>query len=120
MNQYFGWTQGSDMPSTYVHLSGRDLDGAILKLNGLKVEENEKEKESTVSKCPRCEKMNPSTGKFCQQCGLPLDQGTAMETEEKRKEMDNIMTILLKDLLKDPEIQARIENKLEQLKIKNL
>jgi hypothetical protein len=43
-----------------------------------------------------------------------------METEEKRKEMDNIMTILLKDLLKDPEIQARIENKLGQMKIATL
>jgi hypothetical protein len=33
-----------------------------------------------------------------------------METEEKRKEMDNIMTILLKDLLEDQKIQARIKN----------
>lgn len=32
MNHYFGWTQGSNMPSTYVHLSGKDLDGAILKI----------------------------------------------------------------------------------------
>ncbi|WP_292387987.1 tyrosine-type recombinase/integrase, partial [Methanosarcina sp. UBA5] len=26
MNVYFGWTQGSDMPGVYVHLSGRDID----------------------------------------------------------------------------------------------
>jgi len=26
MKQYFGWVQGSDMASIYVHLSGRDLD----------------------------------------------------------------------------------------------
>ncbi|MDD5417931.1 MAG: tyrosine-type recombinase/integrase, partial [Candidatus Nanoarchaeia archaeon] len=25
MNMYFGWVQGSDMPATYVHLSGRDV-----------------------------------------------------------------------------------------------
>jgi integrase/recombinase XerD len=35
MNAYFGWIQGSDMPSTYVHLSGRDIDDAILKANGI-------------------------------------------------------------------------------------
>lgn len=35
MNCYFGWTQGSKMASTYVHLSGRDIDKAILKLNGI-------------------------------------------------------------------------------------
>ncbi len=57
-------------------------------------------------------------GKFCLRCSVPLDRKTAMETEEKRKEMDNIMTILLKDLLKDPEIQARIETKLEQVGLK--
>ena len=33
MNVYFGWTQGSDMPGVYVHLSGRDIDDAILKAN---------------------------------------------------------------------------------------
>jgi integrase len=32
MNHYFGWTQGSNMPSTYVHLSGKDLDEAILRV----------------------------------------------------------------------------------------
>lgn len=115
MNQYFGWIQGSNMPSTYVHLSGRDIDGAILKLHGLKEDKEEKKDNLTPKKCFRCEKMNPATGKFCLRCGAPLDQKTAMRAEEKRKEMDNIMTILLKDLLKDPEIQARIENKLEQL-----
>lgn len=29
MNIIFGWKQGSDMPSIYVHLSGRDVDDAI-------------------------------------------------------------------------------------------
>lgn len=35
MNQYFGWVQGSDMPAVYVHLSGRDVDDAVLKANGV-------------------------------------------------------------------------------------
>lgn len=113
MDQYFGWIQGSDMPSTYVHLSGRDLEDAILKFNGLNVEE--KENEPTIKKCPRCEKINPNTGRFCLRCGAPLDFEAVMKVEEKRNEMDNVMTILLKDLLKDPEIQARIENKLKQI-----
>jgi integrase/recombinase XerD len=34
MNIYFGWIQGSNMPGVYVHLSGRDVDYAILKANG--------------------------------------------------------------------------------------
>src|SRR5664280_1102659 len=35
MNVYFGWIQGSEMSSVYVHLSGRDVDYAILKANGV-------------------------------------------------------------------------------------
>lgn len=116
MNHYFGWVQGSSMPSTYVHLSGRDLDGAVLELHGLKEENKTRKEEFIPKKCHRCEKMNPPTGKFCLRCGAPLEINTAMKAEEKRNEMDNIMTILLKDLLKDPQIQARIENKLEQIR----
>ncbi len=117
MDQYFGWIQGSKMPSTYVHLSGRDLDNAILKHNGIKENKEEKKDNLMPKKCFRCEKMNPSTGKFCLRCGAPLDLETAMRVEEKRNEMDNIMAILLKDLLKDPEIKAQIERKLEEIKI---
>ena len=113
MDQYFGWIQGSDMPSTYVHLSGRDLDGKILELNGLKVEE--KENEPTIKKCPRCEKMNPSTGKFCGRCGSPLDVDTAMKIDEKRIEIDNMMNMLMKK----PEVQAFLSNMLEQIKFES-
>ena len=35
MNTYFGWIQGPEMSSIYVHLSGRDIDYAILKANGV-------------------------------------------------------------------------------------
>jgi len=116
MNQYFSWIQGSNMPSTHVHLSLKDIDGAILKLHGIKENKEEKKDNLTPKKCFRCEKMNPATGKFCLRCGAPLNLQTAMKSEEKRREMDNVMTILLKDLLKDPEMQARIENKLERIK----
>ncbi len=35
MNEIFGWKQGSDMPSIYVHLSSRDVNDAILGVYGL-------------------------------------------------------------------------------------
>ena len=34
MKEYFGWTQASDTAAVYVHLSGRDVDSALLKLAG--------------------------------------------------------------------------------------
>lgn len=35
MNIYFGWAQCSYMHGVYVHLSGRDVNDAILKVNGV-------------------------------------------------------------------------------------
>lgn len=118
MNNYFGWVQGSKMTATYVHMSGRDMDNAILKMNGLKPKE-EKKQEFSPKICIRCEKTNPPTGKFCLRCGTPLNQTTAMMIEDKRDKMDNVMSILLNNLLKDPSIQARIEEKLGQIKIES-
>jgi integrase/recombinase XerD len=116
MNHYFGWVQGSDMPSTYVHMSYRDVDGALLKLHGLK--QNVKEEKDTISpkKCSRCEKSNPPTGKFCLRCGAPLDLETVMKTEDKRKEMDYIMSLLLREMINKPEIRNFISEKLAQIK----
>ena len=116
LNQYFGWVQGSIMPSTYVHLSGRDLDDKIFEINGLKEGEKEKKEEPTVKKCYRCEKINPSTGKFCGRCGSPLDVDTAMNVEEKRKEMDTRMSALMNSLLSDPEIRKIVIDKLEEIR----
>jgi len=113
MNHYFGWVQGSKMPSTYVHLSGRDIDGAVLKLHGLKEHEKIKEELLSPKKCHRCEKENPATGKFCLRCGAPLNLETALNVEEKRKDVDGVMTALLKD----PEVLNLLASKMKQLNI---
>ena len=42
MKEHFGWVQGSEMAATYVHLSGRDVDNALLKLQGLAHSKNRK------------------------------------------------------------------------------
>jgi integrase/recombinase XerD len=96
MNQIFGWKQGSEMPSIYVHLSGRDVDDAILGVYGLKKVEDEKPK-LTPRICPRCSQSNVYDAKFCSRCGLALDIEAAEQIEEARKKTDNIMDTLMKD-----------------------
>lgn len=96
MNQIFGWKQGSEMPSIYVHLSGRDVDEAILGVYGLKKIEEEKPK-LTPRICPRCGYSNAYDAKFCSRCGLALDIKAAAQIEEARKKTDNVMDILIKD-----------------------
>jgi len=96
MNQIFGWKQGSDMPSIYVHLSGRDVDDAILGVYGLKKPSEEKPK-LTPKICPRCNISNAYDAKFCTRCGIALDITVANQIDEARHTTDTIMDTLMKD-----------------------
>ena len=106
MKQYMGWTQSSKMAAVYVHLSGRDTDNAILGLNGIKIQEEKKLVEELKPKnCIRCRKTYSATTKFCEQCGLILDEEEArkfIQAEMERSQMEGVMTKMFqnKDLLK--------------------
>jgi site-specific recombinase XerD len=97
MNVYFGWVQGSNMPAIYVHLSGRDIEGAVLRHNGIVTEEEENHKTQPI-KCPRCGEMNTPHARFCHKCGLILDEKERMETLlEESKIMPEVMTKIFED-----------------------
>ncbi len=97
MKEHFGWVQGSDMASTYVHLSGRDVDNALLKLQGLATDETKKEDKIKVKSCQRCKEHNSPTSKFCTKCGLPLDENFLVNLEKDRQASDGIMNKLMQD-----------------------
>jgi len=111
MNALFGWKQGSEMPSTYVHLSGRDIDDAVLGIYGIRKRPEEKPKELAPKECPRCRRTNPATNRFCSQCGMALDMEAVMEIERRRKRADDLMD----RLFEDPEVRGLIERKLREL-----
>lgn len=63
LKNYFGWSRGSNMCSVYIHLSGKDLDAAILKPG-----------EGTPGNaCVRCGTALLPEDAMCRQCGLPKD-----------------------------------------------
>jgi len=96
LKAYFGWTQDSDMASTYIHLSGRDIDNAVLGMYGMG-EKNKKEILNGLPvKCYRCGFSNDPDTKFCSNCGLPLDTKTAIEEEKRIETLDNLSTEALK------------------------
>jgi len=79
MNEYFGWTQGSEMPSTYVHLSGRDVDNTLIALYGAKTVNTQPVVSAIQNKlCPRCKEANSPTNRYCCRCGSVLDAGSAI------------------------------------------
>lgn len=79
--EWFGWSQGSDVPARYVHLSGRDIDNAYNQLHGIS-EPDDEEEEPDVMECPRCEELNQSSAKFCSRCGFALSREGYQEKDE--------------------------------------
>lgn len=96
MKQYFGWVQGSDMASVYVHLSGRDVDSALLRLNGILKDEDRRNEILKIKIC-RCGEKNDPSKQFCGRCGAPLSLKTALEIENKKKEKDELLGKVLEN-----------------------
>jgi len=115
MKEYFGWVQGSEMASTYVHLSGRDIDNALLRLHDIATPPEEGATENFALKdCPRCSLCNPPDNKFCSRCGMVLDEQAAQEMlrrELERSRADEVMN----QLIQDKEFRVMVERKLEEL-----
>jgi integrase/ribosomal protein L40E len=124
---YFGWCGDSRMASTYVHLSGKDIDGALLKLHGFKPEENKELKNISVKTCPKCNENNSILSQFCKKCGFPLDTKTVVEVDENRRKLDEFIFEALKIAVgSNPKLKKQfvklvkekgIENYLRNMKI---
>lgn len=87
MNVYFGWVQGSDMPATYVHLSGRDVDDKILQIHGLKPRGRDKKDELKPVECPRCGYINAPVSRYCGRCGTILDEEERIKLELQSRQV---------------------------------
>jgi hypothetical protein len=95
MKQYLGWAQDSKMAAVYVHLSGRDMDAAVLAKNGIEVEK--RDTRLKANECPRCHKMIPPDVMFCGFCGLPL-------TKEAETQNKDAIELILAKFKEHPEI----------------
>lgn len=101
MKEYFGWVQGSDMASVYVHMSGRDVDSALLKTYGLSTNERKNEESDLKPKtCPRCREVNPITNQYCLRCGMIIDEqarNKIIENELKGHKANAILDKMLQN-----------------------
>lgn len=80
MKEVFGWSKSSKMVGTYVHLSGRNIDNSILKINGIVPPEKAKLTLYNIE-CSKCQTKNHPASTFCSSCGYKL-----CEDEEKVEE----------------------------------
>ena len=85
------------MAATYVHLSGRDIDNAVLQANGAKIDNSVIEPKLKVKVCSRCQFSNPIESKYCNRCGAPLDATLLMEVQNKETDIRQGIAEALKD-----------------------
>lgn len=106
----------TDMFSTYLHLTGGDIDRQINEAYGLVDKKAPREKRLEPIQCPQCKEINSPTAKFCAECGFEL-------TEEARVEKNTVLGVLhtLLDKTTPEELQEALEEikRLKELQQKN-
>lgn len=88
---YLGWTAASEMAGVYVHLSGKDVDDAILAMHGLKKDEER----PTAVRCAPCGYPNPADSKVCGRCFRPLSTESAQEVDQQEKNAARLWDVIL-------------------------
>ena len=86
---FFGWVMGTQVVRRYIHLSGKDVDNALISINEgghIKLQDEHRLKST---KCKRCEDSISPTMNFCSKCALPVNlnneytRETELENENK-------------------------------------
>ena len=110
MREFFGWTKRSEMPSVYVHLSGRDVDRTLLRHYGIVVEEETSPAEALKPiRCPRCRFENPANFEYCGRCSMLLRVKPSAEMLEYHKGAEEAVALFVNEVLReDPELAKRI------------
>ncbi len=81
------------MASIYVHLSGKDVDKAILRANGIESTTESQKPKLTISNCFKCHEVNEATAKYCVRCGASLDKNALLQTTEVDRISGELTTI---------------------------
>jgi site-specific recombinase XerD/ribosomal protein L40E len=117
MKEYFGWVQSSDMASIYVHLSGRDVDNALLRMHGLVKDEDKQDEILKLKICERCKEKNSPVSKFCKRCGSPLDLKTILDFEKKRREKDEAVAMVIERLIEKLNLEKVVYDTIKELRL---
>jgi hypothetical protein len=111
---FAGWSDESQMPATYLHIAGNDVETKTLKVAGIKIKEDYSNEQGLEPvNCPRCSRMNSKDSKYCAFCSMVLDSRTALEVDSVRKDLAVSMTVGEKILAKLETFEAMEKRILE-------
>ncbi len=85
---------GTNMLKTYGHLTNKDIDNEIAKLNGIQIVDDARAGKKRAMKpiqCSRCATINPPTAKYCAHCGLPLVDSAKTKAEAMESDLTHAM-----------------------------
>ncbi len=116
MKHFFGWTQGSDMAATYVHMSGRDIQNSVLSMYGKMSKEDSNKPEITTILCNRCEYENSTISKYCGRCGIPSSEKEILTLNQRLDAYDTLLTTLLNDQNVRNSLDRHMQRKPELIK----
>ena len=121
LKAFFGWSGGSRMVATYVHLSGRDVDNAVLLANGIINEKGERTMPKLVSRiCLKCGKTCEATATICQNCNTPLDIDPSKqfnELQEVKKELGLLKSFINYVSSKDDKMKEYLERSAGEMEL---
>lgn len=113
LKKHAGWSFGSSMAEVYIHLAFDDIEQKYLEVNGIAQVNDVKESALKTKKCPNCSEVNQATNKMCSKCSYIVDMTlkTAFEYEENRKQMDELMNMLMSR----PNLKNALQEELAQI-----
>ncbi len=99
---YFGWSQGSDQPDTYIHLSGRDLNDAISALYENK--QTPKHTKIILDSCINCKEELYTEEPTCPRCGESTSMAEIYLTgikkdAERHKQFESSMQVQTAEII---------------------
>jgi integrase len=114
MKAHLGWIQASRMAAVYVHMSGRDVDSAILQLHGIAPAIEAKAEKLSQVTCGRCQMPNEYTNRWCKRCTFPLDREAEIElVQESLPRTDKLK--LVDEVWEDDELRRKLLEKVRTL-----
>jgi integrase/recombinase XerD len=97
VQQMGGWKDIQQLSQRYGHVTSEDARTFLLKQRGIIENGKERDKALDVKVCPRCNKQNFASTKYCDGCWLALDIKVAINDRDAEREIKKLFNFALKN-----------------------